>query len=167
MDIIFAIDAQGFIVNQRFYPRELAIKGPSCQAYFEFDLSGLFLSERDRKSANYCYKYIHGIPYSCSNFTPSIPVCLFENIIMHYYNKFKTEKRCYLACKNSQLRSILERLKIPVKNLDQIQLPPINYPNCNIHKDIWFPKCAKAKVLQIANYFKNERNRIWQNTNTK
>ena len=117
MDIVFAIDAQGFFINRKFYPRELAIKGVTCQAHFEFDLFGIGLNDIDRNSANYCYKYIHGIPYFCSKVASSIPVCLFENIIVHFYNKFKTKHRYYVACKNCQLRSILEKLKIPVKNL--------------------------------------------------
>lgn len=147
MNVDVFVDAQGFFVNGTFFPRELAIISKENFIYFTFDLPSINLSKKNQKTVNFCTKKVHGIFWNSSKFdTYSIPVTLFKKILYNYCIKWKEDG--LVGVRNSHLRHVLEMLKIPVFDMEQIEVKNDDILHCNLH-NYNKTKCCINKVLNL------------------
>lgn len=146
--VCFVADAQGFFVENKFYPRELGVAGDDFTIYFTFDLPNKKLSEADRKTVFACEKYVHGISWhSKTKKSDSLPVEVFEKILIHLYKKYRQCKSDMVGVRNGHLKDILEKLKIPVYDMSCEPITFVNITSCDLHQ--FEKRCCINKVLNL------------------
>ena len=163
MDSVCAIvDAQGFVKDGEFIPRELAISDYSIDGLRCWDvetcLSFNELSDKDRKTNRYLRAY-SGLtiePFEV-NFVPRDKLSIF---LVQLYEKHRSEARPNFGIKNFQFGELLDKLNIPYK---EIEGPSVNklknyYKNITqCHRHIYNTDgvCAAAKVEILKTYLKD------------
>lgn len=82
---IALVDIQGFIIDNIFHPKELTIQIGSQTSNFLFKppIPYANLSGRDKKTANYVQKFIHGIPYDSGDVEYSEINSILEKYLLH------------------------------------------------------------------------------------
>jgi len=80
------VDVQGYVINNTFIAKELAIYDGKCLKSFLFKpiIKYFNLCEADRKIANFLFNNIHGISYSSGDFE----YCEVKNILESNLNDF-------------------------------------------------------------------------------
>ena len=143
------IDAQGFFVQNKFYPREVSIVNDEYQLCFEI-IPNISLDTKLNCYSQFSFqqKKLHGIPLS--QVLPNTSKNVFEirylkNIIEYIYMSIRNEKKFLLGVKNTQLKNMLEEYRIPLYNFEQEEVcgeicPPLavfekfkNSIYCSLH----------------------------------
>jgi hypothetical protein len=118
-NICAVMDAQCFVVNGKYYPKEIAVitdifkKNYLCQILVKKDQ----VQSKDRITNNYIANCLLGI----SMWSEKRPGSLKNSrqVIVDYYNSAKCGNKELVAIKNNQLQVILIELGIPFINLDE------------------------------------------------
>lgn len=120
--IVGVIDAQGYYVNNRFYPVELAAVGDGFSYTYRLSANLNFnkMNSRDQNQCRYVKNNIHGISlYSPEHSYTSDDVDkLILSIHLKLEQRFK--KEVLLGCKNNQLAAVMDKLTINYVNLTNI-----------------------------------------------
>lgn len=159
-NLAFVLDAQGFFIEGKFVPRELAAKGSYFEKFYEFDIEKDYssLNEKDKRTVNFCTTHVHGINFELRERSESsaIPIGLFEKVINYLYHKYKDDKKIYVGLRNSQLEVVLKQLEIPYIDLSSIEIIPweiVSKEACSLHKSVCCNlsanRCALAKVRNL------------------
>ena len=157
MDNIEAVcDAQGFYVGGRFYPREMAFLSlDGSFRYYTFDLGEIFPTRKDQKTATYCQRYIHHIPWDLRDFEVSaLPVHLFGELLQSLVRMWC--KTGFLGVRNSHLRIECEKLAIPVFNMEKIKVERHFLDSCKLHAIR--SHCCISKVNNLYKTIKVKQN---------
>ena len=148
-----SIDAQGFIVEGEFRPRELTIVGDGLILHIEIDPElPINLSKKDECTNFYIKKNLTGMTYRPRNKVYTWRKVL--SLIMQTYKLLCSDKKEYLAINNQQLEKLLEQLHIKVNRVTPSvltnEVPVCNLHNSNIHR------CSKRKAIHIWNWIKQQ-----------
>ena len=71
--VAFVADAQGFILNNQFVPRELTIKDNSRVLHYEFRIEFDDFSEEERMQSKITSSKVHGLCLHGSYWSPLVP----------------------------------------------------------------------------------------------
>jgi hypothetical protein len=118
-NIVGVIDAQGYYVNNRFHPVELAAVGDGFSYTYRLfaNLNFNKMTSRDQKQCRYVKNKIHGISlYSPEHSYSSDDV---DKLILRIHLKLKQrfKKEILLGCKNNHLAAIMDTMAINYVNL--------------------------------------------------
>jgi len=157
------IDAQGYFIDKKFYPREIAVFNDDIQLCVEIPQNMPILTRiKNYKTILFQEYHIHGIPMErvttkgntsseCENFS-------VKNILYHLYNKVKREGKIYLASKNQQLAVLLKECEILFIDLEQSAIENEPCPSlCAFDKLCGRPKSYCS--IHASVYKKHQRTR--------
>jgi len=161
------IDAQGFVKNGVFFPREIAFCSDIKNVSFLVDtkLKYYKMSEKDRKTNKFIERKFLGIPLT-QEFSAKC-IIDYKPEIYRLYLTLKTSDKKLVGIKNYQLSSILSVLNIPFINLEDFGcsrldiLEKIYRENCcGFHnkknkRGQW--KCAVRKANILWKWVKNRK----------
>ena len=158
--VVFIIDAQGFYIDGKFIARELAIKGKDFEKFYEFDSCRNYgdLSEKDKRTTNFCTTHVHGINLELTERPESspIPIALFQDVLKYLYNKYRSQTRTLVCLRHSQLKAILDEMEIPVLDVSSLEIMPklsAAEKPCSLHKNVCCNdsayRCALVKVRHL------------------
>lgn len=154
--VCFVVDAQGFFVENKFFPRELGVAGDDLPIYFTFDLPLKKLNDIDQKTVYFCEKMVHGIPWFSKPKKPdSLPVDVFDKILIHLYRKYRKNKTDMVGVRNGHLKEILEKLKIPIYDMEQETVTFDHITSCDLHQ--FEKRCCINKVLNLYKVIKESK----------
>jgi hypothetical protein len=168
-NICAVVDAQGFFISNKFYPREVAIVSDSISFCQEFNpkLKWDLLDNDQHILAKYCYDHIHGFKLNVKESKKSI-IQDSENYIKHlskFYKIIATESKQFYGIKND-LYDDLIIAGIPVINLSdkQYDFPSIytlegkynnSYWMCAYHDNVHDGlRCSLRKCYNIWKHLK-------------
>lgn len=159
------IDAQGYVIDGVFYPKEVAGVNNKLDLSILCDihLKREDLSEEDKRTVDWAYKY-HGLPLESTDdywfkMSPKDSPQVYSGIdvVLAMYQWMKTDEKPYVAVKNPQLVQILQMWDIPyvefpershMVNRHLFQILANN--TCGKHK-LQNTKCAHAKAKALWN----------------
>ena len=167
--ICCVMDAQGFVKNKRFYPREISILSHTLKQTVLCDTS-LIKSEmnlKDRKTNDFLANNILGM--SMGTYDLDIKHRMTDDaaqMILILYEKVHTEARPVVAIKNDQLKEILDDWGIPYIDISCYGCPNIkklkqqcNAKICHFHErevpDRSRLRCAEQKCEIMWNWIIN------------
>ncbi len=164
MDIICAIiDAQGFVINNKFYPREIAVTYNGMILNFDVNtnLDFRLMNEKDVKTNEYIMNNVTGLKLRHDPSVDSIPMIKLGVTIAQIYEMLKTPTKQHFGIKNSQFSQILDELGIPYKEIDTPSIHTLmkyyNYKNeCNRHTEASNGMCATVKVAHLDQWIKDK-----------
>ena len=160
MDKLCAIiDAQGFIIDGKFYVRELSFNeynSPNVLTW-EFELPYCFdeLSPKDKITNHYIESNITGLPYQLPIGSKHMSYDKLKPFIGYLYEKSKSPSRKFFGIKNQQITDLLVELNISfislenipsVKQLQKFYKTTVFCPN---HTENHFGTCSAQKVDHI------------------
>lgn len=131
-DVCFIIDMDGFVHDGEFLCRELGLIQPMLLGHlslapvsYRFDLSYFRLSEKDWRTARYCTRNIHGLPFRpAPRETDVRPLQDLEKIVLGWYERFGRARKRSVGYKGGCYeRWLLEKLGIPSVNLESFGCP--------------------------------------------
>ena len=157
------IDAQGFVMDGKFFPRVISVISNSFKQTVLCD-SGLrrsFLTVQDRITNNYISNNIIGL--SMGNHDLGMKHKMSDDgyqVIYNIYDMVKTNKKKYIAISNDQIEEILRYWQIPYIKLQDCGCPGIEklrklYPMniCHFHNravpDRKKLRCAEEKCEMV------------------
>ena len=121
--ICAVIDAQGFFINKKFYPREVSIVNAEYQLCFEIipiislDTKINYLAHFNKQSQE-----LHGIPMAQvinKDSKTVFSISKLRHIIEEIYLRLRTEEKNLFAVKNQQMAGLLTEYQIPFFNLEK------------------------------------------------
>jgi hypothetical protein len=126
------VDAQGYFLRNKFFPREVAFINESISHCQEFnpDIQWFTLTEKEAKTIRHMRTNIHGLSLNAfKNKRDIIPISDdYIPFLKKWYSILATNERSYFAVKNKVLFAELKNAQIPVIDLDD---PEINMPSVN------------------------------------
>jgi hypothetical protein len=157
-NICAIIDAQGFIFNKVFYPRELSIVSNELNVNVEVrtDLYFANMNSSDVKTNHWLIKNVIGMNLRSNN--PEA-VNAYDFLKNAYESIAKNNPNKYFAMKNQQLESILIQLRIPYINLTDCGCPPLS----RLYKTFGPTKFCSFHTKSI-NRFKEGRCSLFKST---
>lgn len=144
-------DAQGFLIDGVFHPRELSISDGKNFLNYEFDVS-VPVKSKDIPSIAYNRSNVHGLTQKSDKWKSTIPSTAFEEVIKGIFDRFDM-KRTKIATNNNQFADALRKLDLPVVDI----FIPSNVPlesSCPLH-DFSSAKCSLAKVKRLYKFLQN------------
>jgi len=178
------IDMQGFLVDIRFYPRELVILNDTKNLYFNIDSELDIKDIKNQKLINdltFQKHLIHGIPIKSEDKWNilTLKADKIRELLPYMYQKIKTQDKVYFACKNQQVSKILKDLKIPFVDLEHTVIggeicPSLKKFDIQLsNKDLYFCKLHTCLTDANSPFFRNLRcssrkcSHIWKWLNNK
>ena len=162
MDQLCAIiDAQGFVKDNQFYPRVIALALPymekilcwDCETGLNFDR----LNSRDRITNNYIQHYT-GLPLNAPN--DAIPQEKVNVFLGMLYEQLKCGDHIYFGIKNPQFGTLLSHLHIPTLEIDCPSTRVLNRyyrkDRCDRHTENPEGMCSLRKVELIKEYLNDK-----------
>lgn len=171
-NIIGIIDAQGFVINGKFYARECAVVGNNICVCQEFNpnINWNDLNGKDKSTVIFCKHKFHGLTLNSIDNTNSSQIPKsneLENFIINCWHfaigEYENKDKILFGVKNNELKKILDRLEIPNCNLNQKELdfPSLNDLDKNYDKKFTCGyhvyrnvTCAYRKVLRMWSYLR-------------
>jgi hypothetical protein len=138
-DILGIVDMDGFMVEKRFYCKELGVwkVGETYAKSYMFDtcLKWEELSEKDKKQCTYVMKYVHCLPFGPTKNAQSLVE--LRKIIREFYDEYKREN-AVIAYKGGNFeRDLLTEMGIP--NLEEYGCPKAT----QLFKELgWLESCG-------------------------
>ena len=88
-EVVGVMDMDGFVINKRFYCKELGlvkVGDVAAQSYF-FDIGFEWseLSSKDKKTCDYVTRFIHKLPLGVPRGVKAIPLFALEEIVADFY----------------------------------------------------------------------------------
>lgn len=155
-EVCFVIDVQGFKIKEGFFPRELAIQGDRGVIFYTFDLPPKKLDKMDKKTVDYCAKFIHGIKWSQELLVNSLPVSAFKELVVHLYKKYSSKEQPLVGVRNGYLKRILIDFGLPIMDMEPLQIEFTNLGCCSFHS--FKRRCAINKVMNLYSYIQSSLN---------
>ena len=161
LQVCAVIDAQGFTVDKVFHPREVSIISDQFKQsrLLNTGLSYKIMTAKDRRANNYVSNNLLGLSFgNTNNYGLNWFIDDANQVISAMYGSAKTENRQYVAIKNHQMITTLEKCSIPYINLEDFGCPKMDLLKliydtkyCNFH-DREVPNedlliCAEQKVV--------------------
>lgn len=123
--ICAVIDVQGFYIDRKFYPRELAIVNDKLRLCFEIDCEfppNMNMEYNVLKKFTFQQIHLHGIPMK-KVLNDKTSRCFknkdLKNLVQELYNRVKTEDKFIFATKNQQTSDLLWEYEIPYLDLEK------------------------------------------------
>ena len=163
-NICALFDAQGFIINEEFYIRELAVtslKDNSIQSWdAEIPQDFDSLSTKDKITNEYIRRNITGLSFNTSD-ADFIPFRKIRVFLVLMWNKYKTPTKQMIGVKNLGLAKILDELNIPYLELKAPSIANLkNYYRstyfCMRHKECPDALCSIQKLMLLRMWIKDE-----------
>lgn len=169
-DICLVVDFEGFRVRKQFRCREFGFYCMNMKFSFSyrFDLSKLEhqLSEKERKTARFCTRSIHGLSFNpMSNEKYCYQPEELKMLLMKEWEYSKKGEKVIVAYKGGHIeRELLEELHIPNLNIEIFGCPkftflptPTNVSNCGFHDSkLIKAHCPRTECETFAYWIKNE-----------
>ena len=155
-NVLGIIDMDGFVVEKRFYCKELGLWRASetyAKSYlFDTCLRWQELSEKDRRQCMYVMKYVHRLPFGrTKNARSSFEL---RKIVKEFYDT-QTREDAIIAYKGGHFeRDLLMELGIPSVNLEQYGCPKAArlfvelgwLESCGNHEEAGYEHCPKVET---------------------
>jgi len=169
------LDVQGFIINNIFYPRELAILNNTISRSFNIDTELFSLSNIQKGAANYQTHAIHGLTLRPEEGTFNITTKNFKDILFILVKTLTSRDQPLVGIKNHQLKPILQSLGIDYIDLEKgdvivpsieslDSLNPLGKWVCENHTecDQGNRKCALRKCFNIWSWLEMQKEKLRQ-----
>lgn len=145
-------DAQGFMINGVFYPREFTISDGENHLNYEFDID-VNCSSRDQHSMTLNKRNVHGLSEKTDKWKATIPSSAFLAVLKGIYTRFSNDWTRKIAVNNNHLAEAMRNINIPVIDVYIPSNIPLEHA-CELHA---FPiaKCSLAKVKRLYKYLKD------------
>ena len=170
------LDAQGFIKDDEFYPREISLISPTlkytqlCETHLKFSE----MNVKDRKTNAFLSNNILGLSLRTKN--KGIKINATHDpiqVIFNLYHLVRTDEKPFIGIKNDHIKEILDMWDIPYVNLGHYNCPNLKVLKlfyggnvCHYH-DRHVPdrrklRCAEQKCEMLwkwlIDYYKRNRN---------
>ena len=133
------IDMDGFIVNKKFYCKELGMlrinEEVAISYHFKMPFRWMDLNDKDRKNCSHLIKNVHKLPLYTAN---SLPPQHLEDIVKDFYDSIGKSPIAYKG--GSIEANLLRKLNIPSVNLEIYGCPKAEYLFNNM---VWLETCGK------------------------
>jgi hypothetical protein len=146
------LDAQGFIENNVFLPREIAIADKYDSMCIEIDpqIDVESLSEVDRVTNRHISLRYTGLDYK-PQFKNFLPIQLVDTLLIHLYHFFKKSSNDVFGIRKPQLAKLLDKNSIPYVIIDSPNMETLNKyygPGwlCKFHTVSATGRCALCKA---------------------
>ena len=147
----FVADAQGFIIDRKFVPREFSIKDEKRTLHYVFKIDNCELSAKEMRSAWYNFTKVHGLTLKCGYKNNEIPSTLIPFLVKSIYTdltKKKKDKRL-IAVNNCQLAARLKDLGLPVTDIMIPKTYEVDPTKKCSHHFFESSKCSLVKVDRL------------------
>ena len=147
-NVVAVMDMDGFMVEKRFYCKELGILkigNIAAQSYFfDIGLEWADLSPKDRRTANYVQNNIHKLPFGVLRGVKAIVLSALEEIVTGVYRVMRKDTSSAIAYKGGRYeRDLLMSLGIPSLNLECFGCPKL----VDLIEDmVWVETCGRHLV---------------------
>ena len=168
-DIVGVIDKNGFVIERKFYCKELGllkVGDDTARSYF-FDLGIQWckLTEKDRRSCAYLIRHIHKLPFEVPDGVRAFKLSALNEIVIKFYYQARRSRDSAIAYKGGHFeKDLLERLGVPSVNLERFGCQKASeligdlvwLETCGHHlvKDAYF-HCPQVEVEAYADSIKN------------
>ena len=147
-DVAGIIDMDGFMVNGKFYCKELGLfkigEAMARPIFFYTGLRWLDLSEKDKRTCKHVMKYIHRLPFGTPRGVKAVGILALEGIIMDFYQMVKQNGNSVLGYKGGHYeKDLLASLAIPSINLENFGCPKAGELICDL---VWLEACGNHTV---------------------
>jgi len=175
--IACVVDVQGFIVDKKFYPRELAIVNDIVNVSFNVDpeIQLQNTSKYQLGCLNFQTHQLHGLSIRPSDGTFNITNSTFKDFLYVMVKTLTNNEKPIIAIKNHQLRPILQRLNIDYVDVEKgdIIIPstesldnanPLGKWTCGLHSESGDinRKCALRKSCNVWSWLKRNQEKLRQ-----
>ena len=145
-------DAQGFVLNNEFYPREFTISDGNNFLSYEVDV-GVEQNPQDILQTGMVRRYVHGLPRRTDKWKPSMPASAFPEVLKGVYKRLAGSEQFRVAVNNNHLAGVFRKLEIPV--VDVFVPTDQKLENaCELHA-FSTAKCSIAKCKRLYKYLKD------------
>lgn len=159
-EICAIIDAQGFVSNNYFYPREIAIVSDKLSTCFEVDNgpNKYDITSNDLKTSLYLQNFLSGIHFEPPKVKLGLPFIFRENLelfLKTIFKKLSSSENSKFATKNQQLTKLLNIYNIPNINLEDksYKCPTLKeFDKLYSNSHIWF--CSYHSELPLEKVFR-------------
>ena len=126
--ICMILDLDGYRVSQQpLLIRDAGwcdIQGQAHSVHFTSPITYASLPVKDRRTVNYVYHRVHGLPFDAPPEEKALPLNLAECVIQTVYKTLRSEDQYVVAYKGGTIeRDLLTRLHIPHVNLEWFHCP--------------------------------------------
>ena len=128
--ICMILDLDGYRVSQQpFFIREMGwcdMQGQADSIHFTGPIDYSELSVKDKRTVNYVYHRVHGLPFNAKPKEKALPLDFAETIIQTLYQTLCTKDQYVVAYKGGTIeRDMLDKLQIPNINLEWFCCPKV------------------------------------------
>ena len=166
-DICLVLDLDGFSSSiQGFIPREMGfsvVHDPKDYGSYHYHpwVPYKELTKKEKQTARYVQKYIHGMTYYPQDHKGRSYRQLFQDI-HQLYDRSKTTNRLYVAYKGGTIeKELLTKMKIPCLNLELFGCPKFDsllklcsVGTCGHHYDPFKHHCPKVECYHFAQWIR-------------
>ena len=125
--VSMVLDFEGFTVGKRFYVREVGSfnwRGDATHTKFKMPMRLNQLSKKDRASASYVTRKIHGLGFDTTSGENAQPQGSVADHVKALYNDSRAPELDVVAFKGGHVeRDLLQRLNIPFLDLEEYGCP--------------------------------------------
>ena len=113
-DVAGIIDMDGFMVNGRFYCKELGLfkigEAMARSIFFDTGLRWSDLSQKDKRTCMYVTKHIHKLPFGIPRDVKPVRISALGEIVMDFYQAVKQNRNSVLAYKRGITKRTCSRV---------------------------------------------------------
>lgn len=168
--ICVVIDLEGFHIKSRggFHVREMGFcdwqRHHIGSNHYQTFRHITDLSKKDKITANYVSKHIHGLPYTPHWRENARPPHEVYDDVLALYEQHGTPQRDRLGYKGGHVeKDLLNRLNIPMHDLEQDGCPPfrkmerlVGVSGCGHHKNPLIHHCPRTECVHFVNLMRKE-----------
>ena len=143
-NVVGVIEMDGFMINGRFYCKELgALRvGDAAARSFLFDIGVRWddLMPKDRRTCRYVTRFIHKLPFGVPRGVEAFEISAPEGIVLEFYQRVRQNESSVIGYKGGHYeRDLLAILGVPSVNLESFGCPKAEGL---IERLVWLETCG-------------------------
>ena len=143
-DVAGIIDMDGFMVNGKFYCKELGIikigEASARSIFFYTGLRWIDLNAKDKRTCKYVMQHIHKLPFGVPRCVESVGIYALGGIVRDFYQSVKQGMNSVIGYKGGCYeRDLLANLGVPAVNLESFGCPKAEGL---IDRLVWLETCG-------------------------
>ena len=143
-NVVGVIDMDGFMINGRFYCKELGVLrvGDAAARSFLFDLGVRWgdLTAKDRRTCRYVTQFIHKLPFGVPRGAEAFEISALGQIVVKFYQRARQNGSSVIGYKGGHYeKDLLASLGVPSLNLESFGCPKAEGL---IERLVWLETCG-------------------------
>ena len=169
-DVVGIIDVDGFMIEKKFYCKELGVLkvGEEASSFiFDMGIRWRDLTPKQQRQCMFLTRNIHKLPFGVPRGAKAFHIDSLGTIVKNFYDRVKLNTLSSIAYKGGHFeRDLLNKLQIPSTNLESFGCPKANLlfdrlvwlETCGHHfGEHSYQHCPKVEVEAFGKWLSDEK----------